>query len=269
MEQEMIVLTEEAARKRVAPLFANWEETLIWTALEGMMGQVLVLDEAKAAPKAAVCQTGDFVFLAGDATAQEAKALLLAMKNRLKDRFAILTPQDEKWSMLIQQVFGQKAKTGERYAIRKDASVFNREHLLQLAQRLPQGVSLEPIQGALYDMALSLDWARDFCTLFASKEDYARRGLGIVALHNGEMIGGASSYIRYREGIEIEVQTRSDWRRKGIASACCARLILNCLDAGLYPSWDAANRESVALAEKLGYREKGMYPVWFINGENQ
>lgn len=266
MEQEMIVLTEEAARKRVAPLFANWEETLIWTALEGMMGQVMVLDGAKAVPKAAICQAGDFVFLAGDALLPEAEQLLLAMKRKLQDRFAILTPQNESWEVLIQRVFGQEAKAGERYAIWKDGSAFDREHLRQLAQTLPEGVSLEPIQGDLYDVALSVDWSRDFCSQFESKEDFARRGLGIVALHDGELIGGASSYIRYREGIEIEVQTRSDWRRKGIASACCAQLILNCLDAGLYPSWDAANRESVALAEKLGYREKGKYPVWFING---
>jgi hypothetical protein len=133
----MIVLTEEAARKRVAPLFANWEETLIWTALEGMMGQVLVLDGAKAAPKAAICQTGDFVFLAGDASVPEAELLLLAMKKKLQDHFAILTPQDDRWATLIQRAFGQEAKAGERYAIWKDASVFDRAHLQQVAQRLP------------------------------------------------------------------------------------------------------------------------------------
>ena len=38
------------------------------------------------------------------------------------------------------------------------------------------------------------------------------------------------------------------------APACGAALVLTCLARGLYPSWDAANRESVALAEKLGYR---------------
>lgn len=264
MEQKIIALHEEAARKRVAPLFVNWEETLIWTALQGMMGQVLVLQDADL-PQAAVCQTGDFVFFAGDASTLEARQLVQAMKNSLEDRFAILTPQNEMWNALIQHVFGDKAKAGERYAIWKDASAFDRKHLNQLARNLPEGVTLSPIEGELYDLALSMEWSRDFCSQFESRQDYAQRGLGVVALHNGELIAGASSYIRYREGIEIEVQTRSDWRRKGIASACCAQLILNCLDAGLYPSWDAANRESVALAEKLGYREKETYPVWFVN----
>lgn len=40
---------------------------------------------------------------------------------------------------------------------------------------------------------------------------------------------------------------------RGQVTACGAALILQCLQRGLYPSWDAANMESVALAEKLGY----------------
>ena len=34
---------------------------------------------------------------------------------------------------------------------------------------------------------------------------------------------------------------------------CGAALILKCLERGLYPSWDAHNKESLALAQKLGY----------------
>ena len=39
-----------------------------------------------------------------------------------------------------------------------------------------------------------------------------------------------------------------------MASACGARLILECLTRGIYPGWDAHDRRSLALAEKLGYR---------------
>jgi hypothetical protein len=35
--------------------------------------------------------------------------------------------------------------------------------------------------------------------------------------------------------------------------ACSAQLILACLSRGLYPSWDAQNKASVILAERLGY----------------
>ena len=53
--------------------------------------------------------------------------------------------------------------------------------------------------------------------------------------------------------MEIEVDTKEAHRRKGLALCCCANLILSCLEKGKYPSWDAANLQSVALAEKLGY----------------
>ena len=41
---------------------------------------------------------------------------------------------------------------------------------------------------------------------------------------------------------------------RGLATACGAQLILTALDRGLYPSWDAYDRRSVALAEKLGLK---------------
>lgn len=41
-----------------------------------------------------------------------------------------------------------------------------------------------------------------------------------------------------------------------------ARLILECLKRGLYPSWDAVDLRSVTLAEKLGYHMDRPYPVY-------
>lgn len=67
------------------------------------------------------------------------------------------------------------------------------------------------------------------------------------------LVSGTSSYSRYREGIEIEIDTRKDCRRKGFPYACGAKLILECRKRNLYPSLDAHNKASAALAEKLGY----------------
>lgn len=44
-----------------------------------------------------------------------------------------------------------------------------------------------------------------------------------------------------------------DEQRKNLATIVSAALILRCLNEGLYPSWDAQNKISVHLAEKLGY----------------
>ena len=93
----------------------------------------------------------------------------------------------------------------------------------------------------------------DFVSAFESKEKYLQIGRGMVILKDGQIVSGASSYTRYKEGIEIEVDTIEAERRKHLATIACSALILNCLEEGLYPSWDAHNKASVALAEKLGY----------------
>ncbi|MBE5813592.1 MAG: GNAT family N-acetyltransferase [Clostridiales bacterium] len=261
--EKLMLLTGETALSGAVPLFDGLEDTLIQTALEGEMGSVWRC-AGDGQPVAAFCMTGDFVFPAGDAEAPEALLLLEGLREQLDGRFAILTPPNELWSSRIRQVFGDRAKAGERYAIHRQKA-FDTEKLTGFVSRLPKGVTLEPIAGRVYDLVMAEWWSRDFCSSFLGKEDFARRGLGVAALYNGELIGGASSYICFRGGIELEVDTREDWRRKGIATACCARLILTCMEKDLIPGWDAANRESVALAEKLGYRERGAYPVWFVN----
>ena len=75
-------------------------------------------------------------------------------------------------------------------------------------------------------------------------------------------MAGAASYAVSEDAIEIEIDTHPDYRRRGLATAAGAALILTCLDRGLYPGWDAHDLRSVALAEKLGYRLDHPYPVW-------
>lgn len=246
-----------------AHLFEGWQETLIWSALEGMMGCIWVLSEN---PKAALCQTGDFLFLAGGADEPETR-LLLECWQREKGGFEIITPSDHQCGALIEEIFGAKAKAGKRCAFHKGGEVFDPEALLRMVQCAPAAVAIVPFDRTLYHQALEQPWSRDFVSQFRDSEDFLNRGLGFAAIHNGEMIGGASSYTCYSQGIEIQVETRIDWQRKGIASACCAALILECMKRGLYPSWDAANPVSAALAKKLGYREAGLYPVWYMTHE--
>ena len=69
-------------------------------------------------------------------------------------------------------------------------------------------------------------------------------GIGAVICKDDIIVSGASSYSRYKEGIEIEIDTKEEYRRKGLAYICGAKLILECLERNLYPSWDAHNSGS-------------------------
>ncbi|MDD7444180.1 MAG: GNAT family N-acetyltransferase, partial [Clostridiales bacterium] len=93
---------------------------------------------------------------------------------------------------------------------------------------------------------------------------FSAHGIGCAVLFGDTVVSGASSYSYYSGGIEIEIDTRADFRRRGLALACGARLILECLDRGLYPSWDAQNLGSLSLAKKLGYEFSHEYPAYEI-----
>jgi predicted GNAT family acetyltransferase len=95
---------------------------------------------------------------------------------------------------------------------------------------------------------------------------YKRYGLGVAILKDGEPVSGASSYTSYIGGIEIQIDTKQEYRRRGLAYISGAKLILECLKRGLYPSWDAHNIWSVALAKKLGYRLDREYIAYVISG---
>lgn len=119
--------------------------------------------------------------------------------------------------------------------------------------KLPDGYEIHKLDADIYNQCLENPATVDFVSAFESKEKYVQIGRGMVILKEGQIVLGASSYTRYKEGIEIEVDTIDSERRKHLATIVCSALILNCLEEGLYPSWDAQNINSVRLAEKLGY----------------
>jgi len=50
-----------------------------------------------------------------------------------------------------------------------------------------------------------------------------------------------------------------------LATVVSAALILDCLENGKYPNWDAANTTSAKLAEKLGYEFDKAYDTYFVD----
>ena len=236
---------------QAAPLFAGWEETMIWSCLEGAMGRVFAAGRPVCS---AAARIADFCFLAGRPDA--------ALLREAAGRAALLVPRDEAWAELVEREWGAGVRRFERYATRKEPRAFDRPRLRGFAGQLPPGCRILPIGEALYHRLAGADWSRDFCGQFPDWPAYQRRGLGFAALCEGKPVSGASSYTVWSGGIEIEVDTAPGFRRRGLARACAARLILECLDRGLYPSWDAHDARSLALAESLGYRSAGPYPAY-------
>ncbi len=241
--------------KAAAPLFEGWEETLIYSCLQGFMGKLYVDNESE--PASAAIHLGDFCFFAGKPDIE------LAGHNYGKS-FLIMVPQNEDWAKVIETVWGDRALRRTRFAIKKEPDCFDREKLLEFVNKLPVQYKLEKIDESLYRQCLENDWSRDLVSQFPTYDDYKCLGLGMAVTDQGKIVCGASSYSRYKEGIEIEIDTREDYRRQGLATAAAAALILKCMEKGLYPSWDAQNLWSVGLAQKLGYTFDHEYPVYEV-----
>jgi len=63
--------------------------------------------------------------------------------------------------------------------------------------------------------------------------------------------------------LQVFPTSRPAFRGLGLATATAARLLRQCLDAGLTPRWSASNPVSQRLAVRLGYRPAGVCEVLY------
>ena len=255
----MIELKGESL-KNAAELFASCSDSMVWSCLEGCMGHIWA-DRAEH-PRSAQAVLADFCFFAG----QPDESLVRHRPPSANPDFLIMVPADEEWAKMIESIYGSRAARVTRYAIKKEKDVFNAEKLRAAVENAEEHFQICLFDEAMYHAAQQNEWSRDFCSQFPDYAAYRLHGLGVGVLYHRELVSGASSYTWYHGGIEIEIDTRHDFRRRGLAFACGARLILECQKRGLYPSWDAQNKNSVTLAEKLGYHFEKEYPAYEITG---
>lgn len=236
-------------------LFGEWQksETLINSALDGTMGEIIEEGESAAAT------LGDFAFFAG------APSERLIRKTLSEREFLIAVPQNGEWERCIENTLGDSAKRVTRFAFRKD-TVFDREYLSRLSECVPNGFEVRRIDEEMYRECKRHGFSKDFVSNFATFREYERLGVGFVAIRSedGSLAAGASSYSAYKGGIEIEIDTHPDSRRRGLAMCLAARLIVECLHRGIYPSWDAQNKVSAHIAERLGYVVCGEYTAYEV-----
>lgn len=244
-------------KESVHKLFDNWDETMIWSCLQGIMGEI----HTNLSEDAAMAILGDFAFFAGSPSEE----LVRFKPESCRQDFIIMVPQNARWADLIEKCYGDRAKKVTRYAFKKEPDVFDVEKLEKAASSLADGYELRLIGESEYLMCRNHGWANDLVSQYRDYAAFKESGLGVVVIKDGELAAGASSYSTYDKGIEIEIDTREDQRRKGLAYACGSKLITECLERGLYPSWDAQNKWSAALARKLGYHFSHEYTAYEIS----
>ncbi|MCH5249465.1 MAG: GNAT family N-acetyltransferase [Lachnospiraceae bacterium] len=253
------MIYELSNRESAAHIFNGWEETIIWSCLQGVMGHIYADDKEN--PNSAMAILGDFCFFAGKLN----RDLIAFKPDWFNQDFIIVVPQNDKWAEEIEKYYGAKAKKVVRYAMKKEQDIFDVDNLNNIIKLLPDEYTMSLIDEKIFDYCKKENWCRDLVSQFHDYPGYKKLGLGVVIMKDGIPVSGASSYSAYLGGIEIEIDTKMEYRRQGLATVCGAKLILECLERGLYPSWDAQNTWSVALAEKLGYHFNYAYDAYEVN----
>ena len=206
-------------------------------------------------PTAAMAILGDFSFFAGKVNAE----LAAYTPNGFASNYRILVPQTKSWQEMLMQIYGKKANIISRYATKKEKDTFDKEALERIITTLPQGYTLSMMEESFYHKCKAEPWSADLVAQFPDYATYQALGIGAVICKDALLVSGASSYARYLDGIEIEIDTRESYRQRGLATICGAKLILECLKRNLYPSWDAHTQASLSLAKKLGYQYSHTY----------
>ncbi|PEJ94170.1 GNAT family N-acetyltransferase [Bacillus toyonensis] len=245
-------------RRKLVFMFEDFNNVILLSYLQGHMGRAWVNDLEN--PTVAQVTVGIFTFYTGDPNVKETEELLRNIPEKM-----LVIVNSEEWKKRLETFYERKIDKFLRYKFKRNSEFFNRSKLQSFISTLPKGYELRRIDEHIANNSTLHKLSEDFTSQFQSVEDYLNRGIGYSILYNGEVICGASSYSIYDKGIEIEVATDLNHRRKGLATVVSAALILDCLEKGKYPNWDAANTTSAKLAEKLGYVFDKAYDTYFVD----
>jgi len=254
----MLIELDGNSRACVRPLFERYPccHGSIAAAIEGDMGRVLT--DSREEPRVALAVL-DFQFLAGDPRHENARALLELLRPGPTGEWVIApTPA---WRKLLTSAFPDTLESYWREAFQAES--FDRHKLEGFSQALPEGFELRGVRLEEVDQ-FAADLSPALVYNFCSHEEFISRGIGLGILHQGMFVSGASSAAVGGGKLEFEIQTHPRFRRRGLARAVAAALILTCIEHGLEPCWDAANEPSAALAQQLGFRSTGKYEAYWL-----
>ncbi|MBI9093022.1 MAG: GNAT family N-acetyltransferase [Desulfobacterium sp.] len=94
--------------------------------------------------------------------------------------------------------------------------------------------------------------------------DFALHGVGFALMLEDQAVAVAFSSFMHDEMLELGMETKSDYRRRGFASIISAKLVEYCLERGLEPVWACrrGNHGSYNLAVKLGFEPVACLPYY-------
>lgn len=245
----MLTKIDRKDLEKICYLFNDIRFYLGRSVLQGMMGEAYTNNIKN--PTFAILLVRHYCFMSGDINYDELKELV---NSKLKER--IIIPSDN-IKKLLEDIFKDKIIKQERYSIKKNPK-FNVKQLKKYIDNIPKEYKIKIIDRKIAKKIKE----KNFINI---SHNYEKFGIGYCCLFNDDIIGVASSNFFYNDGIEVNIKVSEEHRRKGLATALASQLILECLKQNKKISWDAANFNSVALAEKLGFEYDSTYNTYIFN----
>ncbi len=221
-------------------------------ALSGWHGCVQPVGEG------ALLSVGDFILCGGapGPAGEDALTRLIAAQPR---EWLIYAPGP--WECLIRERMGFRPVT--RYGFRPLAP--GTAGNLTRWERLPAGYTMGLMERRDAEACLQAAWSRDFVREHGSADNFMARGLGVMIRDAcGQPVAGASAYVSWPAGLEVQLQTREDAQGLGLATAAAARLLRAAGERGRAVCWDAANIPSARIAARLGFAPTAQYTAWAL-----
>ncbi|BCN29070.1 GNAT family N-acetyltransferase [Anaeromicropila herbilytica] len=151
----------------------------------------------------------------------------------------------------------------ERHLMDIDMNKISQDTLMNFISDLPEQYQLKPITEELFYTARNTDkYLNNFISLFHDYDDFEKEGYGYFILDGSDIIAGISSYARYKDGVEVQIAVKPEYRGQHLARSLGATFILESKKRGLYPWWDCANPTSEHIAMELGYVLKQVNPIY-------
>ncbi|MCI8470179.1 MAG: GNAT family N-acetyltransferase [Clostridia bacterium] len=242
----MLEKVENKNLEKLKNLFIDIRFYMGHSVLDGTMGEAYADNISN--PNFAILIVRKYCFMSGNIGKENLHKLI---DNKLKQY--IIIPSDS-LKNIIEEIFKDNINKLERYSIKKNP-LFDKQKLQEYIEKAPKEY---PIQEIDKNTAEKIKEEK-FINI---TDNYKKSGVGYCCIYNNKIIGVASSNIFYKDGIEVNIKVKDEYRRRGIATALASKLILKCLEENKKISWDAANLWSVGLAKKLGFEYDSTYNIY-------
>lgn len=230
-----MVKLNNSEMNKIEHLFNDIKFYMGKSVLDGLMGEAYADNLEN--PTIAYLLVRQYCFINGDSNSELGKQVLQTLPKTCKRIIA-----NDDWN--------------------KEKDILKKQKLKEFCENLNSEYEVKTIDERIYKLIKADD---EDPKQMKITDDYMNKGIGVCCFRDDEIVGICSSNIIYKDGIEINIRVKEGYKHKGIGTAMASKLILMCLEKGIYPSWDAANLTSLELAKKLGYNYDSEYTIYKIN----